>query len=410
MMISTRRWKQPLLAIGTLYFYIYNPMLKPGIAIGGTILILISLIYAIAKRNIVLRYIKYYRTELLFSLFVLLYIFVVCSINGEDYVLPRSLILWILVSTIVPVFLVREVLVRNKDISFWELILEVGFVASVISCIALFSPPVNNFLRSIQMELDMGDGDMLEDQLDFRCFGFAFYLTSRYGYVQGLLASLCLLRFDSRHRRYALYFLTLFISVIINARTGLFPIGLTVLWLVCKNVVRCNLFRLLKICIVSILGVFVISQVLNSLPDVRDFFMDFIDQLSFIFIDSEFENSAYSKMLFFPDTVTGLVFGEGHRATGVLDSSDIGYVNQIFYGGIIFVGSLLIYEFIVYRKIVKWSKDYVWPTIFLVSMLIFNYKGAWFTDSLSAFVRIWILYYYVLVHNRLEPQKGIRLR
>lgn len=392
-----------------LYFYIYNPMLRPGIAIGGTILIFISLLYTIKSFAIVSKFLKYYKKELALSIIITIYVTIICVLNGEDFsLITKDLVVWIICSSIVPIFLVNTIVCRYKNIAFWDIILEIGFIASLLSCFALFVPPFNDFLRSIQVEIDT-TGDSLEEQLDFRCFGFAFYLTSRYGYVQGLMASLSLLRLDSSHKRYAFYFLTFFLSVIVNARTGLFPIGMTLLYLLSRTVIKIKIITLLKMGLAGLIGGALLIKIFNAIPDILDFFLDFFDQLSFMFVEGQLEDSGYSKMFFLPETMTGFIFGEGRRAVGIMDRSDIGYVNQIFYGGIIFAGSLVLYEYMVFRKVLKWSKERIFAAIFFISMFIFNYKGAWFADGLSAFVRLWMLYYFVLVHNKIEPNKIVRL-
>ena len=407
-MKKTEKYRLPILAIAILYFFLYNPILKPGIALGGTILMMVSFVYMLLHFAEVERHMKNYKVGLFLGVFIILYILFICFVNGEDISEVKQLFFWLIISTIVPVFLVNEVFVRYREIAFWDLILEAGFIASMISCIALFYPPFNDFLRNIQVEPNV-TSDALEEQLDFRSFGLAFYLTSCYGYVQGLLASLCLLRLDKEHKRYAFYFLTMFLSVVVNARTGLFPIVITLIYLIIRSVVKIKILTLFKIAIAGTLGTFLIIQVFNKLPDVTDFFMDFIDQLSFMFVEGEVKDSYYIERLFFPNSLSSLVFGEGHDVSTAVNNSDIGFVNQVFLGGIIFAGALLLYEFIIYRKIVKWSNDFIWPTIFLLSLLVFNYKGAELQDASSSFVRLWILYFYVLAHNQLHPEKNIKI-
>lgn len=393
-----------------LYLYIYNPVLRwPGFGF-NIVLMIFGLIYVILKYGTSRKYLHYYRAELILSLLMIPYVLVICLANGEDDLQVISeLITWVIMSTCVPIFLVRELLARCKGLVFWDAVLFVGFIASLISCIALFVPGVNLFLREIQLEIT---GGQTEEQMAFRFFGLAINLSSAFGYMQGLLASLCLLRIDKNHKRYALYFLTMIISVIINARTGLFPIFLTVLYLVVNAVIKFRVGQLLKLTIASAFAFISASFIIGQLPDVTDFVMDFFDQLSVMFLEDNngLENSAYVTMLKFPETVTGLIFGEGRSLYGIGagESSDIGYVNQIFLGGIIFAGSLIIYEIILYRQILKKSREKVFSTIFFFSLLAFNYKGFNFYAG-GAYIKVWILYYYVLVHNQINSKNRIPL-
>lgn len=372
---------------------------------------LFSLFYATTHFAIISKYIKYYKQELILSIILTFYVVSVCGTNGDEgFTMLKNMFLWVVFSTIVPIFLIKVVLAKDNNLVFWDVILDLGFIASLISCLALVSPSLNTFLRNIQIDVSDSGGVTLE-QMGFRGFGFANYLTSSYGYLQGLAASLCILRFDKKHKRFALYFLTMTMSVIINARTGLFPILMAICYLFLSSIVQIKLVKLTKYFIFGLAGVLVIVQILRSFPDIYDFILDFIEQLSVIFLDDDgFGQSAYSKMLFFPESITGLLFGEGHSVfgTGEIKSSDIGYVNQIFLGGIVFALGLILYETIIYMKIMKRSVDKVFPTIFFVSILVFNYKGVPFYNNVS-FVNLWILYYYVLVHNKLNPCHRIRL-
>lgn len=397
----------PLLSMVVLYFYIYNPILKPGIAFGGTILILISVFYSALNYGIVSRYVKNFWKEFVLSLVIIGYIFFICLANSEDSSsIMKSLITWLLFSTIVPVFMTKVILSRNIGLVFWDVILDVGFVASVISCVALFVPPFNDFLRNIQ--IDFETTDELEMQLGFRCFGFANYLTSSYGYVQGLLAALCLLRLDGKHKRFLVYFITLFISIIINARTGLFPILLAIIYLFLSSLLRFKIGFLIKFMIIGLVGVLVVIKIINLFPDVVDFIQNFYEQIISILFEDEFTESYYSTRFFLPETIIGQIFGEGHPTTELSVTSDIEYVNQIFMGGFIFMGLLLLYELLIYCEILKTSESKVFTTIFFFSILVFNYKGISFYD-LAAFVNLWILYYYALVHNKIYPNNQIRI-
>ena len=407
--MALKKTTYPILVIIILYLYLYNPILKPGLAF-GTLFILISGLYTLKNSQVITKYLKFYRAELILSILITIYVFITCTINGgEAFSMLKTLFIWILFSTIVPIFFVKAIISRYKNIVFWDVIIEVGFIASIISCVALLVPSFNDFLRSIQEELDKGMG-MIGEQLKIRGFGFAYYLTSCYGFVQGLMASLCLLRLDKKHIRYVFYFITIALSVMINARTGLFPIAFTLFYFVLSSAIKFRIGQFIKYALLLMLGYYVIAQVLSLLPDVQEFIADFFEQLGSMFIEEEFEESAYSRMLVFPDTTMGLLFGEGHDIFGEdhLIHSDIGYVNQIFIGGLVFAVSLFIYELIIFVKILRRSDDKVFPTIFFLSLLLFIYKGGGLYQ-INAYVNLWMLFYYVLVHNQINLQSKMRL-
>ena len=402
-------FKNPILSAVlfiVLYLYIYNPIPRwPGFGF-SVVLMLFASVYVILNFSLSRKYLRYYKAELILSLLMIPYVLVVCLANGEeDMQVIIDLIIWVIMSTFVPIFLIRVLLVRCKGLVFWDALLFVGFVASLISCLALFVPGFNMFLRQIQLEIK---GGISEEQMAFRFFGLAINLSSAYGYMQGLMASLCLLRLDKSHKRYALYFLTMIISVIINARTGLVPIFFTVLYMVVKATLKCKIGQLFKLTIASAFAFVSASFIIRQLPEVTDFVMDFFDQLSAMFLEGEsgLEKTEYVTMLKFPETTSGFIFGEGRSlyGAGAWISSDIGYVNQIFLGGIIFAGALILYEIVLYRQILKFSKEKVFSTIFFFSILVFNYKGFNFYAG-GAYIKVWMLYYFVLIHNRVSNKK-----
>lgn len=409
--MSLTRSRTSILLIIVLYLFIYNPIPRwPGVGF-GLFLTILAFIYSLVRFDVYKRYTRYYSEELKLSLFMIPYVLVIILLNGESdiHVVPE-LVSWILFSTCIPVFLIRVLIVKQKGFIFWDAILLVGFIASLFSCVALFVPSFNEFLRAIQLKLEGGE---TENQLDFRFYGLAINLSSGYGYVQGLLASLSLLLLDRRHLRYAVYFITLTLSVLVNARTGIFPIVITVIYLIGKSIVKFKIGQFIKVLIGSIAAIYLVVLIINLLPNVKEFIDDFFDQLFMMFLaeDSNLGNSAYVDRFKLPGTIGGLIFGEGYSLYGLdnkWEASDIGFVNQIFTGGLVFAGSLLVYEIIVYMKIMKRSKEYVFSTIFFLSMLVFNYKGMNFYAG-GAYIKLYMLYYFVLVHNQISVKNKIAI-
>lgn len=409
--MSLTRSRTSILLIIVLYLFIYNPIPRwPGVGF-GLFLTILAFIYSLVHFDVYKRYTRYYSEELKLSLFMIPYVLVIILLNGESdiHVVPE-LVSWILFSTCIPVFLIRVLIVKQKGFIFGDAILLVGFIASLFSCVALFVPSFNDFLRAIQLELEGGE---TENQLDFRFYGLAINLSSGYGYVQGLLASLSLLLLDRRHLRYAVYFITLTLSVLVNARTGIFPIVITVIYLIGKSIVKFKIGQFIKVLIGSFAAIYLVVLIINLLPNVKEFIDDFFDQLFMMFLaeDSNLGNSAYVDRFKLPGTIGGLIFGEGYSLYGLdnkWEASDIGFVNQIFTGGLVFAGSLLLYEIIVYMKIMKRSKEYVFSTIFFLSMLVFNYKGMNFYAG-GAYIKLYMLYYFVLVHNQISVKNKIAI-
>lgn len=432
-MTVDKRWvnkvSNRILVVALLYLYIYNPIPKwPGVGFVA-LLLLVALAYGVFHYKTVLGYLKYYQAELLLSLFMIVYVPAICLLHGHAWMpTAKDLVLWLWCVTLVPIFLLEAVLSKYKSICFLDLILDVGIVAAFITLLAVLVPPFNSLIRGIQSFQEYANvADMVETQSGYRFFGLASNLISGYGFVQGILASLCLLkiarkrlirvkekRFVKVNREgwfYLFAFFALLLSVVVNARTGLFPVILTALFLLFRSLRKRDIRTFVKIGAGVALVVVAFVVLLKVFPEIAAFALDFFLQISGFFAgESGIESSAYGTMLLFPDSLTGIVFGEGHsiflEESGF--RSDIAYVNQLFMGGLVFVVALLAYEFIVYRKICKRSGTFLFPTVCFLSLLIFNYKGSAFYAT-NAVVKLWMLYYFTLVYNLRHKDRPIPL-
>ena len=90
-----------------------------------------------------------------------------------------------------------------------------------------------------------------------------------------------------------------------------------------------------------------------------------------------------SDRLFFPEGI-GLLFGTGSRVFGNLTqgvvSSDIGFVNDIFMGGIIYIFILYgAYYMLIASSISK--KQNLLKIILVIALLVANWKGELFKNS-----------------------------
>jgi len=207
----------------------------------------------------------------------------------------------------------------------------------------------------------------------------------------GMLASVAFFYATFKNRRYFVYIPFILVSVFLNGRFGLliFLTGIFTLlvYLFYKKKVSIKLAKYLFLLIILIIVFF---SLLHSLtPHTYDWIISGFEELLNLIIYNERTGNVQilHDMLFFPNGA-GLIFGEGHRVfgsnSGYPYSSDIGYVNDLFMGG-------LIYVFILYGTIFKFLLKKVDPlldenkndryineiiSIFLVlTLIISNYKG-----------------------------------
>lgn len=390
-----------------LYIYLYNPIFKwPGVSL-MLLVYPIALIYALGNMGMLRRYLKYYRPLLIISVITFAYVF--CRIiiyGGEEVQTVTQLLMWLsMTAVLVPFFLVEFVLRKSNLTSFWDTILNVGFVASLITIACVVNPYIKDFVTNVQVEIEVNS---LEYLRRFRNYGLASGLTNTYGYVQGTLASICLLLMGNKRAvKYYLFFLVLAISAAVNARTGLFPIMITGTFIVFKSIFRSSSgTNIITTSIWVVIAIVFFSQLASSFFDQANFVYQFFNQLDDIYDGNK--DTAYITMWILPNETNGLVFGEGRSLFGkgaILGYySDIGYVNQIFIGGLIFAGLLLIYELVLYMHLWKMTNKKFLPVLMFASALIFNYKGLAFYAT-SGFNRLVMLYYFTILYNYMASRK-----
>ena len=308
-----------LIIIIVLYLFIYNPVFT-WFGFGFVnVLMGISLFYTVLEWRTVRLYLRSYKTEFVLSLIMLIYVSCICAINGTESI-GMSLIIWIVSTVFVPIFLVEKLFHRNGNVAFFDIIISVGFIASLFSCAALFYPPFNSFLRSIQVSEEFTS--FAETQFSYRYFGLAINLSNAYGYVQGIIASLCLLRLDRHHKRYLFYFFTILISIVVNARTGLFPIALTLLYIVTKTISKFDVRSIIRLLFGVVVFLSLIMYLLSLNREIGDFVLDFFSQIYYMFFSSDFgfKDSAYYTMIRgmgqWPQCAYVRILGKSAQSTG----------------------------------------------------------------------------------------------
>lgn len=395
---------QSVILIPILYIYIFNPVfIIPGFGLNN-ILLLIAGIYCVINSKEFFSDIALYRKELLLIVVMILYLFVSVSLTGGGYYEGITALFGFFTTLLfLPIFIVHTLLKKERKKGFFNILISVGLIGAAISILCLLFPDFNMFIRGIQSGVEMESVDELGLSL-LRSFGLGGNLTSAYGYMMGLLSALCLLIMSRENKSFfLLYSLVFFVAAIINARTGVFPFFITLAIIFVRSLKRFNIKYLLVIGFVAIAGFFVLNLLEKKNPDMYDYIYAFIE---FFSSSENFNESSYSRMWFLPESIQGLIFGEGRNVFGIGDNpnsfvgttSDIGFIRNVFLGGIIFLFLLLIEQFTLYKNMFKRSGKELFVIILGLSVLIFHYKGnlCYITTAVSRFV---LLYYFVLVYN-----------
>ena len=412
--MSYTRAKTNIWVFIVLYIYIFNPVFAfPGF---GFVNFMIGFagIYAILYFRRFLSYLVLYKKEAFLTVLMIVYAYFRTKSpdsNAADTV--STMIIWVLSTLLVSIFLVDAFFSRQNNFVFFESVLHVAYAAAMISVLAALFPPFNSFIRSIQTSIEF---EAAEHVADYRLFGLATNLSSSYGYVQGILASYCLLNLKKNSLRNTIYFLALVIATAVNARTGLIPVIITIVYLLFKE----RRFVIKYIIFVPIVAIFVwplINAFINSgspiVESIRSFFISI-----FAFVikgQTNVEGGTYFSVLqdeiIFPP-LEEILFGSGYTLFGAFDDlgmrSDIMYINQIFIGGVVFLAIILWYVFTFYKDMWKLSEKQFFSLLLLIMALVANFKGSAFYVG-NALTRFVMLYYFVLLYNSRNVGKKIKI-
>lgn len=386
-----------------LYVFIYNPPFD-FLPIGPIkFLYPFALIYIISNK-LILTFYKTFKKELFLASIILVFSFIRGGLLGSTFVYLRNNFSFFFESFVLTYFIAHFYCRYFGTHRLEKIIIVTGVVASFISCFLILNPSVaffvNNELLSTKMVTDYEYAVS-----SFRRFGLAEGLTFGYGVVQGIILSMTLY-FSTKNKWLLLLLPTLFISILFNARSGFVPIVLTVCYIL---IVQRRISMLLWLSMISII-VFVIFRNTSFIQDRIDTFIwgfDFIQQFIYLFEGTGNSSNNYllafvGPMLIIPDNVIGILLGEGINifSSGKMLHSDVGYIQQLNFGGVFYIFLLFYLVFYMAKRVAKLSKAEKWfRFIFLSTILLMNIKG-YFLWPNSAIKLLFLMYvFYIACDN-----------
>lgn len=392
-----------LFFIFCLYIYLYNPIFQVLGFGSNKILLVVSTFYIFANKSI-WSFMRIFSKEFFLTIIIAFYALFTLLWGGDwggtgAYVH----IVWFLECFIIPfsILIFFDELFKKYE---WEtIVVFVGFLASLISVFLILNPDINQNVRD----------NILIDTLDegtfawsFRGFSIAESSSNGYGAIQGIILAICL--FSIKQSKYFIIpVLFLFTSIIFNARIGIAPIAISLVFL----------FLYRQLSFKYIVGVLIIVFLGYWFLNFSEFAQENEDSLEWglsIFEDTQNlakgndEDSNYSilfgNMFFLPENFINLIFGEGRDVFLALDkNSDMGYVLQIFRGGVFYLLLMLFFLWRLFNRAYWNSTNKILPVFFLITLLVLNIKGDAFFLSTSYF-RLISFYY---VYSILKEDKAI---
>lgn len=378
-------------------------------------LALVSYVYLFLNTK---KLIKLIRQKNIFILILILsllslYLLIVSQMNTvgiNDVVSILYLLFLVIPISLFIVFILRSSNMLNI-VEVFRVIVYACMLQSFFGIASYLFPPIQDFFIK-QLSIS-GYSDVVTQISNFRMYGYSSSLTFA---TPTLLSMVVVLfyTFKSKHTWISIISIVAISFVaIINARTSLiiFMIGILSFLLFQNKKYWTRILLFMTISLLVVLPVLNGPIVLNTSNQtfvwVISGFNEIVNFISGNSVDSGYFAYITDRNVYELPKGLGLLFGTGNRIMGGANylgvSSDVGYINDIWLGGILF--SLIIYGLFVFivlgiRNMMKYCnmKHYNFVAMFLLMSLIsLNFKG--FIFSYNSVANLILLVFISLVYS-----------
>lgn len=235
---------------------------------------------------------------------------------------------------------------------FTNLVLCVAAFQALLAAFSYFVPQIQDFF--ISRFVAYGYGEVYVILSRHRMYGFAGGLTYSTPILQSFLAIIAMVKAQKEGYRFLFLAALLLFSAVINARVSIvvLAIGIVIMTLYGRISWKKKLVLLLSAGIAGILGISIILPVVASnSPQTYEWILKGIEEIvAFLRGNTEgyFGYVADPAKYVLPDSAFAMLFGEGHSIMSGTEGyglqSDIGYINDIWTGGIVYV--IVLYSFV----------------------------------------------------------------
>lgn len=271
-----------------------------------------------------------------------------------------------------------------------KVLLNLALLQGIITIIMIIFPSLKNIALSLYY-LNREENIFISRMRIYGISGDYTFFTPIY---HGLLASIAFFFSIFKDRKYLVYLPFILIVILLNGRFGLLIFGLSPIAVALHFIFKGKIsFKMLRI---SILTIVILILGTLSLSIISPYTYDWIvggieDTINLIIYNEKTGN--YAALAGYHLSIPegwGIIFGEGFRLFGGqghnmgYNSSDIGYVNDMFMGGIIYLSILYgsILRFLLRKPVINHftsKTDYnlhlLISKFLVVALLVSNYKG-----------------------------------
>jgi uncharacterized membrane protein YhaH (DUF805 family) len=338
------------------YIFIYDPPIK---GLPEPILLLLPVVYIyLLCYSLIGKLFYLFKNELilvfLISLFTLLRDINWTGGINKDFLFVN---VTLLIEVIPFAFFIADICYRNaslisvktSDDRLIEVILWTSFIASVITFILVMKPSLNHLMNNKILE----STDYQENNL-IRGFGFSSGLFYAYGLVQGIAAAIILLKLSDGKKYFLAYFVAfmlLVVSILVNARIGMAPVVIMIFYLVFVRK-KIKMFLYASGVIAVLIVAFLSSDFYAKYEKTLEWGLGFFSQ-TFGFVSGSSGrggttyDTLFGKMVVLPPGFFDWIIGTGRDIfltkdiTGTVKNSDVGFIRQLYYGGLVYLFLLM---------------------------------------------------------------------
>lgn len=390
--------KYTIFLIFFIYIFLYAPDIK-GIPFPTPLFLLpFTYYYLLSNRTALPRFYKLFRIEILLLFALLIYVFILDFSYGRNVYFTH--VCYYIFEVLPTCFFIVAVFFKhsNRD-SFYKLLIIVGTIAATISILSLLIRPLNDLLTFILK------GNPITDPYTGRDYGFASGFLYTYPIGQGFIGVLCL-KMSSKSKKYIVPFLLILISIVINARIGLIPIFIYFIYVLLTFNLKSIIFLVL---LTGVIVVVINSGLLSAHQELVDWNLSMFYDISNYFLGTDLGkyggsyswfNFVIDNFLVFPTNTIDWIFGENREIfLAIRNHSDVGYINDLIYGGLILVFLITLFFIRVSGRLFRINEKNCKLIAFLILgiYLLANLKGEFFRPSSGN--RVLILAFSYFIYN-----------
>ena len=369
----------PLMMLLT-YLYVFNPpFLQLPVSPSKILYLLLLPIFFVKCKG---WFFSRYASEVKIFFAIILYSFVVKFLTSSEAIYAQTN-LFLLVESLFNAFTLAYLLIWIFEKNAEKVFLWCSVVAAFISVFLILNPAMNDFVRN---SLLIAERELDADFMLFRSFGISESLLFTYPISLGIASCLCL-EYAKKKSLYYLLLPFLLIAVMFNARIGFVPVFVYLGYRIIMARDFSFIFRFAGLLLIGFL-ILDYSGILEEYEATVTWLMDGFTEITNLLSGKEGDKKGnvdvLSNMIIFPESIGGIIFGTG-KDVYLLSSvghSDIGYILQLYYGGIVYVVLLFLFIFSVYRKLRRNNIQNKWFSyVFLITIFLCNVKGYFITTN-----------------------------